>query len=168
MRQKLVVSLFVLAFSPLIWSAVQRPLNDGEIAQVMEVCQKIRFESASMALKKASTEELKNFAGYILTEYREEISPVPVFEKDQNKTVLELKKTVREISEKLSKLKGAEFDKAYLQAQLDLHRRLLMEIEKTLIPAAKSPELKKALSKVHDQMEEYVDETLDAYISVRK
>jgi hypothetical protein len=39
MRQKLVVSLFVLAFSPLIWSAVQRPLNDGEIAQVMEVCQ---------------------------------------------------------------------------------------------------------------------------------
>jgi putative membrane protein len=85
-----------------------------------------------------------------------------------NKTALDLKKTVREISEKLSKLKGAEFDKAYLQAQLDLHRRLLMEIEKTLIPAAKSPELKKALSKVHDQMEEYVDETLDAYISVRK
>ena len=146
----------------------QKPLNDAEIAEVMEVCQKIRFDFATLALKKAESEEVKDFASYILTDYKEELSPVPVFIKDQNQSARDIKKEMSELSKELSKLKGKEFDQNYLQMQMNLHKKIVKDIEEGLIPAAKNPELKKALKQTKTQLEDYVDDTLDTYISISK
>lgn len=146
----------------------QKPLNDAEIAEVMEICQQIRFDFAQIALKKASTDEVKDFARYILTDYKDETAPVPIFVKDQNQSARDIKKNVALMTTQLKKLKGKNFDQTYLQMQMDLHKRIMKDFEEGLIPAAKNPDLKKALSKVHDEMDNYVDDTMDTYISINK
>ncbi len=160
------VILFTIMFS--FTSRAATPLNDAEIAEVMEVCQKIRFDFATIALSKADSDEVKDFASFILTDYKEELSPVPVFIKDQNQSASDIKKEMTELSADLKKLKGKEFDQTYLQMQMNLHKKIVKSIEDGLIPAAKSPELKKALKLTKAQLEEYVDDTLDTYISISK
>ena len=165
-QSRALVILFIL-MTPFTGFA-QKPLNDAEIAEVMEVCQKIRFDFAQIALKKASTDEVKDFARYVLTDYKDETPPIPIFLKNQNQSARDIKKNIATMTAQLKKLKGKEFDQAYLQMQMDLHKRIMKDFEDGLIPAAKNPELKKALSKVHDQMDNYVDDTVDAYISISK
>lgn len=171
MYQRSVNSYFFLilfTFMTPFTSQAAKPLNDAEIAEVMEVCRKIRFDFATIALAKAESDEVKDFASYILTDYKEELSPVPIFIKDQNQSASDIKKEMNELSADLKKLKGKEFDQSYLQMQMNLHKRIVKDIEDGLIPAAKNPELKKALKQTKAQFEDYVDDTLDAYISISK
>lgn len=155
-----------LCFSPSI--AAQKALNDAEIAEILEVCQKIRYEFAVIAMNHSESEEVKDFAIYILTDYRDESSPIPQFARNPNQTARDLKRDVNALSKSLKLNKGSEFDAVYLQSQMDLHKRIMQDFKDNLIPAAKNPELKKTLAKVYDDMDSYVDETLDTYISVRK
>lgn len=149
-------------------TSAQKPLSDAEIAEVLEVCQKIRFEFAVQALQQAETDEVKDFASYILTDYREEVSPIPRFAKHKNQSAQDIKSNMSVLSKSLKLNKGKEFDEAYLKSQMDLHKRIMQDFKDNLIPAAKNPELKKTLAKVYDEMDSYVDETLDAYISIKK
>ena len=48
----------------------------------------------------------------------------------------------------LKKLKGAEFDKAYVNHEVDYHQQVLDAIDKVLIPNAKNAELKGLIEKV--------------------
>lgn len=162
------ISLILFVISNPLSALAQKQLNDAEIAEVMEVCQKIRFDFATLALEKAQEDEVKEFASYILTDYKEDLPPVPVFIKDQNQSARDIKKEMTEMSNKLKKLKGKEFDLGYLRTQMALHKRIAKDIKEGLIPAAKNPELKKALGKLQAQMEDYVGDTLDTYISIRK
>jgi putative membrane protein len=48
---------------------------------------------------------------------------------------------------KLKTLKGAEFDKAYIDHEVEYHQAVLDAVDKTLIPGAKNEELKALLVK---------------------
>jgi putative membrane protein len=48
---------------------------------------------------------------------------------------------------KLKSLKGADFDKAYIDHEVDYHQAVLDAVDKTLIPGAKNEELKALLVK---------------------
>jgi putative membrane protein len=48
---------------------------------------------------------------------------------------------------KLKTLKGAEFDRAYIDHEVDYHQSVIDALDKTLIPGATNPELKALLVK---------------------
>ena len=149
-------------------SWAQRPLNDAEIAEVMEVCQKVRVDFASVALQKAESDELKDFASYTISNYEEEQSPIAIFLKGQNQSASDIEREIQDVSRKLKKYKGKEFDEQFLETQMDIHKRILKDFKETLIPAAKDPELKKSLNKVYAELDDYVGGALDTYISIKK
>jgi putative membrane protein len=49
---------------------------------------------------------------------------------------------------RLGALRGAEFDRAFLQYEADFHRDVILAIETTLLPAIENPELKALVVKV--------------------
>jgi len=48
----------------------------------------------------------------------------------------------------LKKLKGAEFDRAYVDHEVEYHQQVVDAIDKTLLPNAKNAELKDLITKV--------------------
>jgi putative membrane protein len=52
-------------------------------------------------------------------------------------------------AQSLSGLKGAAFDRAYIEHEIAYHQRVLDALDKTLIPGAQNAELKALLVKVH-------------------
>ena len=66
----------------------------------------------------------------------------------ENSTSQGLKDGGRKNIEKLKGLKGAAFDKAYVDHEVAYHQAVLDAVDKTLIPSAKNAELKALLVKV--------------------
>ena len=67
---------------------------------------------------------------------------------EDNPTSASLKKGGDENVAKLKQLKGAAFDRAYVDQEVTYHVNVLDAIDKTLIPSAKNEELKALLVKV--------------------
>ena len=67
---------------------------------------------------------------------------------EDNPTSQSLKKGGDENVAKLKTLKGAAFDKAYVDHEVAYHQAVLDAVDKTLIPSAKNAELKALLVKV--------------------
>ena len=67
---------------------------------------------------------------------------------EESDTSRSLKSAAKETRGKLSKLKGAEFDKAYIDNEVAYHQQVLDAIDKTLIPSAQNAELKDLIVKV--------------------
>jgi putative membrane protein len=57
----------------------------------------------------------------------------------------------------LKTLKGAEFDKAYVDHEVTYHQTVLDAIDQTLIPSAQNPELKALLTKTRPAIEAHLN-----------
>jgi putative membrane protein len=67
---------------------------------------------------------------------------------EDNPTSQSLKSGGEQNVKHLKTLKGAEFDKAYIDHEVAYHEQVLDAIDKTLIPSAKNEELKALIVKV--------------------
>jgi putative membrane protein len=76
---------------------------------------------------------------------------------EDNATAQSLKKGGQENVAKLSTLKGAAFDKAYVDHEVDYHQQVIDAIDKTLIPSAQNAELKALLVKVRPAFIAHLD-----------
>jgi putative membrane protein len=57
----------------------------------------------------------------------------------------------------LKGLSGADFDKAYVNAEVDLHQAVLDQLDNTLIPAAQNAELKTMLEQARPTISAHLD-----------
>jgi putative membrane protein len=57
---------------------------------------------------------------------------------------------------KLKGMKGAEFDKAYIDNEVTYHQTVLDTIDKTLLPNAKNAELKELLTKTRPAIDDHL------------
>ena len=67
---------------------------------------------------------------------------------EDNDTSKALKKGAQQNIANLKKLKGAPFDKAYVDHEVDYHQQVLDAIDKVLVPSADNAELKGLIEKV--------------------
>ena len=106
---------------------------------------------ASCAEKSGSSKEVKDFAKMMVTSHTQinkqaealvkklKVKPA---DSDTSKT---LKEGGQATADKLKKLKGKEFDKAYIDNEVTYHQSVIDTVDKSLIPNAKNPELKDML-----------------------
>ncbi len=72
-------------------------------------------------------------------------------------TQASLKKGASENMSNLKKLKGGQFDKAYVDHEVAYHQAVLDAIDKTLIPSAQNAELKGLIQKVRPAIAAHLD-----------
>ena len=76
---------------------------------------------------------------------------------EPNDTSRSLQKGGDENIAKLKKMKGAEFDKAYVEHEVAYHQAVIDALDKTLVPSASNAELKDLLVKVRPAFVAHLD-----------
>jgi putative membrane protein len=87
---------------------------------------------------------------------------------EDNPTSQNLKAGGDENLSKLRSLKGAAFDKAYIDHEVAYHQAVLDAVEKTLIPNAKNEELKALLVKVRPAFVAHLEHAKQVQASLAK
>jgi putative membrane protein len=122
--------------------------TDPQIAHIAYTAGVIDITAAKQALKKSKNKEVKTFAEDMVRDHEavnkkalalvKKLTVTP----EDNDTSKTLSKNASDKLAELSKLSGAEFDKAYVANEVAYHKTVNGALETQLIPSASNPELK--------------------------
>jgi putative membrane protein len=133
-------------------AAAQAP-NDAQIASIVVTANQVDIDAGKLAQSKGSNAEVKAFGKQMVTDHTAVNKQASALAKklklkpEDNPTSQSLKSGGAENLKSLQKLKGAAFDKAYVEHEVAYHQQVIDAINKTLIPNAKNEELKQLLEK---------------------
>ena len=135
-------------------TASPQPINDAQIASIVVTANQVDIDAGKLATTMAINPEVKKFAQLMVTDHTGvNKSAVDLATKlkvtpEDNDTSRALAKGGQANLANLKKLKGAAFDKAYVDHEVVYHAQVLEAVDKTLIPGATNAELKALLVKV--------------------
>jgi putative membrane protein len=128
--------------------------TDPQIAAIVVTANQVDIDAGKLAKSKAHSKQVKDFAQLMITDHTgvnksasELVHKLNVKPED-NPTSESLKKGGEDNVAKLKTLKGADFDRAYVDNEVTYHQAVIDALDKTLIPNAKNEELKALMVKV--------------------
>ena len=139
-------------------------LTEAHVTQIMKVANEGEIDAGKLAKKRANNDQVKAFAKKMVDEHEKNEKEVKQVAKkadigmDNNDAAKQLKEHVKTTIKDLKDKKDAEFDRAYIASQVDMHQSLLNQIENQLLAAAKTPALKEYLTKTRDHVKMHLDE----------
>ena len=125
--------------------------SDAEIAHIPYPAGQIDITAARLALAKSKNAEVRGFAEVMLRDHQAvEAQALALVKKlgvtpADNGTSAALARQAADTSDKLAKLEGAEFDRAYMKNEAAYHATVNGALRSTLIPSADNAELKALL-----------------------
>ena len=135
-------------------SASAQEINDAQIASIVVTANQVDIDAGQLAKARATDAQVKKFAELMITDHTGVnksatalVTKLKVTPAD-NPTSQSLKSGGDANLKTLKGLKGAAFDKAYIDHEVVYHQSVLDAVDKTLIPGAKNEELKALLVKV--------------------
>ena len=135
-------------------SAAAATLTDPQIAAIVVAANQVDIDAGKLAAKKSKNAEVKKFAELMVKDHTAvNKSAVDLVTKlkvtpEESETSKTLKTGGAENVARLEKLEGAEFDKAYVDNEVDYHEAVIGVLKNTLIPSAQNADLKAALTGV--------------------
>ncbi len=144
----------VAAFLLISATAGAQSINDAQIASIVVTANQVDIDAGELAVKMATNAEVKKFGATMVADHtgvnksavdlatRLKVTP------EDNPTSKALKAGGEKNLANLKTLKGAAFDKAYVDNEVAYHTQVLEAIDKTLVPNAKNAELKALIVKV--------------------
>ena len=125
--------------------------TDPQIAHIAYTAGVLDITAAKQAISKASNKDVKAFAEDMVRDHEavnkqalDLVKKLKVTPED-NDTSRTLSKNAADKLAELGKLKGAEFDKAYVANEVAYHKAVNGALETLLIPSASNAELKSLL-----------------------
>ena len=142
----------LLCLTPAAISA--QTVSDAQIASIVVTANQVDIDAGKLAASKATNPEIKKFGQQMVTDHTGVnkqatalVTKLKVTPED-NSTSQSLKAGGDKNIANLKSLKGAEFDKAYIDNEVTYHQAVIDAIDKTLVPSAQNAELKALLVKV--------------------
>ena len=142
--------------------------TDPQIAHIAYTAGVLDVEAAKQAIKKSKNKDVVDFAKDMVRDHEAvNVQALDLVKKlkvtpEDNATSKALTKAAAEERAKLAKLKGAAFDKAYVDNEVAYHKQVNGALETLLIPSASNAELKSLLEtglkifQGHEQHAEHV------------
>ena len=134
--------------------AFAQSINDAQIASIVVTANQVDIDAGKLAVSQSTNTEVKNFGEQMVsahtgvnksaTDLATKLKVTP----QDNPTSQQLKSGGDANLANLKALKGAAFDRAYVDHEVTYHQAVLDALDKTLIPNAKNEELKALLVKV--------------------
>lgn len=141
----------VLAFAA---PAASQTITDPQIAAIVVTANQVDVDAGKLAAKSASNADVRKFAQLMVTDHTG-VNKAAVDLATRLKVTPQPNATSRAIQDggdknlaKLKTLKGADFDRAYIDHEVAYHQQVLDALDKVLIPGASNAELKALLVKV--------------------
>ena len=149
-------------------------VTDAQIAAIVVTANQVDIDAGKLAKSKAAHADVKAFADQMITDHtgvnkqavelvtRLKVTP------EENATSKSIKDGGDKNLADLKGLKGAAFDKAYIDHEVAYHQQVLDALDKTLIPGAKNEELKALLVKVRPAFEAHLEHAKRVQTAVGK
>jgi putative membrane protein len=128
--------------------------SDPQIAGIVVAANQIDIDAGKLAKSRTKNKEVSNFAKLMITDHTAVNKQAAALVKklgvkpEESATSKSLKSDARKNVVNLKSLKGAAFDKAYVDHEVAYHQAVLDAIDKVLIPNAQNAELKGLIVKV--------------------
>jgi putative membrane protein len=154
------VAAVLLAAGPVL---AQGGPTDPQIASIVVVANQVDIDAGKLAESRGSNAEVRAFGKRMVTDHtgvnKQAVALVTKLgvKPEDNPTSESLKKGGEENLAHLKTLKGAAFDKAYIDHEVAYHEQVLGAVDKVLIPNAKNEELKALLVKVRPAFVAHLD-----------
>lgn len=139
-------------------------LNDPQIAGITDLVNIAEIEQAKLARSKSKNEEVRKFAAMMIAHHGEakqkqvRLKLATTESATSTKMLEELNKVLATLKE----AQGEDFDRRYLEAQVDGHQKVLDVIDQELLPNVKSPELKAYLEELKPKVAQHLQAARDA------
>jgi putative membrane protein len=146
--------LFLAALLAASGAAFAQAPNDAQIAHIVVTANQVDIDAGKLAEKRAKSAEVKAFGKQMVTDHgavnKQAVALVTKLKvkPEDNATSQSLKSGGDANLKKLKTLKGAAFDKAYVDQEVTYHQAVLDAIDNVLVPNAKNAELKALIQKV--------------------
>jgi putative membrane protein len=139
-----------------------RGMSDGQLLQVLATVDTGEIKQAQVALSKASSPQVRNFASDMIEQHTRAkqqgaalssqhnlaLRPSPISEKLDGKATQTL--------EQLQSADSRSFDSAYMQAQVKQHDEVLKMLDDKLITAASSAPVKQQLTEARSMVQQHL------------
>ena len=125
--------------------------TDPQIAMIAVTANSVDIDTAKMAKQKTSNKAVKEFADTMVRDHTAVNSKATALVKklgvtpEESDTSKSLKSDGEKKMAELKAMTGAEFEKAYIDNEVNYHEAVLGVLDKTLIPNTKNMELKSLL-----------------------
>jgi putative membrane protein len=145
-------------------AAAPAALTDEQIAAVTDAANDGEVQQAKLAQNNAKNARVKKFAAMMIQDHTQakqkqkklltKLNVVPA----DNALATELKTGSTQKIDELKTLKAADFDRSYMDAQVDAHQKVLEAFDTRLIPNAKNAEFKALLSEIRPKIAAHLEE----------
>jgi len=164
MRSTLVIlaSTILSAAVPAAFAA-EGKVTDPQIAAIVVTANQVDIDAGNLAKTRAQSKDVQAFAKDMVrdhtavnksaTDLATKLGVTP----EPNATSESLKKGGDDNMAKLKTLKGAAFDKAYVDHEVVYHQSVIDALDKTLVPDATNAELKALLQKSRPAFVEHLE-----------
>jgi putative membrane protein len=149
-------------------------LTDAQIAAVVEAANKGEIEQAKTALKKSKNARVRQFAQHMVTDHTGAMNDEKTVDQKNGITPQDndvsdgIKSNGEKVMSQLGSSDGASFDKAYIDAQVDEHQKVLDALDSKLIPQAQNTDLKSLLAKVRAKVAGHLKMAQDIQASLSR
>lgn len=145
-------------------TTVRPSFTEDQAAEFLKTANDAEINAAQLAQRRASNQKVKNFAAMMETEHKKNkrdgrklLGKLDVGT-DRSEPARVLKQESSASIEELKKLRGSEFDQAYMANQVQMHRALLTDIDQRLIPASEQPELQQFLRETRGHVKHHLSQ----------
>lgn len=136
----------------------QAKLDDAEIVAITAAANSAEIEQGRLAQQKAHDPRVRDFGAMMVDHHGEarqdqqKLSVEPTQSADAQRMQRDAEDALRSLKQK----SGKEFDRAYLQLQIDEHRKVRDELQDKLLPSAKDSGLKAYLEDIKPKVESHL------------
>ena len=159
---KLTTTTLALVFAAFATLSAQG-VNDAQIASIVVTANQVDIDAGKIAVARGTNAEVKAFGQQMIDAHTGvnksavELATKLKVKPEDNPTSQALKAGGDKNVAALKALKGAEFDRAYVDHEVAYHQAVLDTLDKTLIPNAQNPELKALLVEVRPAFSSHLE-----------
>jgi len=169
------LSTFALAASLVLpaATAVAQGVTDPQIASIVVTANQVDIDAGKLAVAQAGNAEVKKFGQQMIDQHTgvnkqavELVTRLKVAPQD-NATSQSLKSGGDANLQRLKTMKGAAFDRAYVEHEVAYHQQVLDAIDTTLIPNASNAELKALLTRTRPAIAAHLEHAKSLQASLK-
>jgi putative membrane protein len=138
------------------------PISDGRIVGIVQLVNQAEINDGKQASGKATSAAVKSYARMMVTDHDQmhndmgKLADSLKISEEDSPAKQNLSKAADTELDSLKSLKGALYDKSYIDAAVSDHQEVLNSLDKDLIPFAVNPSLKAALQAARAKVAEHL------------
>ena len=142
-------------------------VSDGQIASFLSAANQAEIEAGELARKTSKNREVKKLAQMMIKEHTaaekkaKEVLTRTGVAPEEGEATRSLVDSARGTMEQLKSLKGAEFDRAYVDSQVSMHQQVIDTVDQTMMPGVQNSELRQFMTEVRPKLEAHLQHAKD-------